>query len=467
MTLNDTATLGTSAQLAFGGQTHTFEGTGEVVFASNSQGFINTTTNTNLTIGAGTITIRGKAGRVGSSGATVVVTNEGTIHSDEPGRIDVRAGGGFTNNATLEASGGGDLRLLDTWTNDATITISGGGTLTLDGDWSNTGTIASTDSVVELDGMFTLSDLGTFNRTGGTVELMGTLDNVSDLALDMTTGDWEMRGGRIEGGAVSGMDGAELIFTSSSGTLNGVTFDAPMNLSASSARVSIENGLTLNDTATLGASAQIAFGGQAHTFEGAGEVVFASASQGFVNTTTNTNLTIGSGMTIRGKAGRVGSSGATVMVTNEGTIHSDEAGRIDVRAGGGFTNNATLEASGGGDLRLLDTWTNGGSIVVGETGTFAAASGLPLTGAGDLSVDIGSSADFGVITVTGLATLAGTLNINRTNGFVPTAGESFVIMTYDSVSGAFDTVNGTSISAGLDFVVSVGANDITLTVVAN
>ena len=52
--------------------------------------------------------------------------------------------------------------------------------------------------MVELDGMFTLSDLGTFNRTGGTVELMGTLDNVSDLALDMTTGDWEMRGGRIE-----------------------------------------------------------------------------------------------------------------------------------------------------------------------------------------------------------------------------------------------------------------------------
>ena len=143
--------------------------------------------------------------------------------------------------------------------------------------------------------MFTLSDLGTFNRTGGTVELMGTLDNVSDLALDMTTGDWEMRGGRIEGGAVSGMDGAELIFTSSSGTLNGVTFDAPMNLSASSARVSIENGLTLNDTATLGTSAQLAFGGQTHTFEGTGEVVFASNSQGFINTTTNTNLTIGAG----------------------------------------------------------------------------------------------------------------------------------------------------------------------------
>ena len=137
------------------------------------------------------------------------------------------------------------------------------------------------------------------------------------------------------------------VFTSSGGTLDNAVVNAPMNLSASSARVSIENGLTLNDTATLGTSAQIAFGGQTHTFEGTGEVVFASNSQGFINTTTNTNLTIGAGITIRGKAGRVGSSGATVVVTNEGTIHSDEAGRIDVRAGGGFTNNATLEASGG------------------------------------------------------------------------------------------------------------------------
>jgi hypothetical protein len=139
-------------------------------------------------------------------------------------------------------------------------------------------------------------------------------------------------------------------------------------------------------------------------------------------------------------------------MTNNGVINSDETGRIDINAGGGWTNSGTLEASGGGELRTAQAWTNNGSIVVGETGTFTANSGLSLAGAGDVSVDIGSATDFGVINVTGAATLAGTLNINLTNAFVPTVGQMFTIMNFDSTSGAFATVNGT--------------DDITLAVVA-
>ena len=62
--------------------------------------------------------------------------------------------------------------------------------------------------------------------------------------------------------------------------------------------------------------------------------------------------------------------------------------------------------------------------------------------------------------------MSGTLNINLTNSFVPTAGQMFTIMNFDSTSGAFGTVNGTDINGSLEFSVNVGATDITLTVVA-
>ena len=51
---------------------------------------------------------------------------------------------------------------------------------------SNTGTITTTDSTVNLGGSFTTAALGTFNRTGGSVNLVGL--QTGNLALDATTG---------------------------------------------------------------------------------------------------------------------------------------------------------------------------------------------------------------------------------------------------------------------------------------
>jgi hypothetical protein len=199
------------------------------------------------------------------------------------------------------------------------------------------------------------------------------------------------------------------------------------------------------------------FNGHTHALEGTGTVVFDSANLGYVNTTSNTDLTIGSDITVRGKAGRVGNANATSSITVDGTIHSDEAGQIEVRSGGGWTNEGTLMASGTGTLRTRDTWSNNGTVEIGETSNMSALSGLPLTGLSIVTIDIGSVSDFGVIDVTGAAALAGVLNINLTGGFSPTTGQMFEIMTYDSMSGAFGTIS----AAG--FTVDVGATAITLT----
>ena len=47
------------------------------------------------------------------------------------------------------------------------------------------------------------ADLGTLNRSGGTVNLTGTLTNTGTLSLDATSGSWVLYGGEIVGGTVA------------------------------------------------------------------------------------------------------------------------------------------------------------------------------------------------------------------------------------------------------------------------
>ena len=70
---------------------------------------------------------------------------------------------------------------------------------------------------MDLGGTFTLADLGTFHRTGGTVNLTGTLNNPGTLALDDTTGSWQLEGGTIAGGTVTTAGAAELVGTALAG----------------------------------------------------------------------------------------------------------------------------------------------------------------------------------------------------------------------------------------------------------
>src|SRR5206468_12590681 len=107
---------------------------------------------------------------------------------------------------------------------------------------------------------FTLASLGTFTRSGGTVNVTGTLNNAgTTLALDATTGSWNLAGGTVSGGTVAlQAGGPQLVMTSAGGTLaGGVTINGNLDLTASGANVSVTGGLTLNGTATLGANARI------------------------------------------------------------------------------------------------------------------------------------------------------------------------------------------------------------------
>jgi hypothetical protein len=83
------------------------------------------------------------------------------------------------------------------------------------------------------------------------------------------------------------------------------------------------------------------------------------------------------------------------------------------------------------------------------------------TAGGSLRIQIGGltpGADFGQLNVSGQATLDGTLTVVLVNGFVPTSGDSFAVLTFGSESGVFATINGD----GPLFTPNYNPNDLTL-----
>jgi len=86
-----------------------------------------------------------------------------------------------------------------------------------------------------------------------------------------------------------------------------------------------------------------------------------------------------------------------------------------------------------------------------------------------LDIDIGgtkSGAQFGLLNISGAASLNGTLNLGLINGFVPTLGSSFDIINFARYTGNFAVVNGTGINSTEHFQVVVNPTNVTLDVVS-
>ena len=251
--------------------------------------------------------------------------------------------------------------------------------------------------------------------------------------------------------------------SATSGTLTGVTLASNISI-GNGQSLAISNGLTLvgGATITLGATSSTTYlyvNGGTQTIGGTGQIVFAGTSS--INRLrlgngAATTLTLGPGVTVRGQGSIDDSSTSTL--TNQGTIQADVSGQTLSVSIGGLTNTGTLAATGGGTLNVNNFASNQGVIrsgagsIVNINGAFTNAS------SGTLRLDIGgtSTSQFGRIAITGAATLAGILELPLVNGFVPTPGNQFQIMTYASRNGGFDAplpagftlnYNGTNLTA--------------------
>jgi len=446
-----------TASIEFFG-TQTLGGDGEVVFEGTSQNNFLTTigggspgTEATLTI-AGGITIHGpQGGTIYSFLANDTIINQGTILADAATTTITATGVPFVNEGSISASLG---------------------TIILDGDWSNpTGRLnLSGSGTFNLAGTFTPASIGTLNRSGGTINVTGFLD-LSDepLALNATTGSFQLLGGSIENGTVTAADGTGLAVPAfSAGFLDAVTLASDIQLQDGAA-LFVTDGLALSGGAKVIFAGDI--GGALHfngtqTLAGNGEVIFGGTanshaifSQGDGTQSSAAILTIGPGITVRGsQSGFIGGSLDFDGVINQGTIIAEGAGNSilledfgqtsgELRlAGGSFNATSTVFLEGGeltGAGVFSGTLQNDGGQVR-PSGRITISGAYTQGNSGALIMEIGGTTpgvQYDQLEVIGDATVGGLLSVDLIGGFIPSSSDVFDVVVTTTGHGAFATVD--------------------------
>jgi len=230
------------------------------------------------TIGSGDgIVNQGVIELTGSGGYLTIDPNDFT----NSGTIDATATGGFltidpttfTNSGTIDAAAAGGFLTIDptTFTNSGTIDLANGvidsTTFTTTASsviaiganselaiytsaWTNVGSITlASGSDLYLTGTTSAASLGSITNSGSAVVIGGTYDNSGQtLNGSGSPGQLTLYGGTISGGTITS---AGVAFTESVGTLSGVTFDGPLNLTSASVAQSVE---LANGTTVVGSS---------------------------------------------------------------------------------------------------------------------------------------------------------------------------------------------------------------------
>jgi RHS repeat-associated protein len=395
MTLNGTVLLGSddghrNGQVFFDG-TQTLGGTGTVrvgQFADSSVFTPVANSFATLTIGLG-ITFQGTTGTIGASQATVV--NEGTILTS--GLAPFNTPNALTllnveNLGTIRASAQAGLRPTGTWSNAGTIRVEGGGLLDLTGTWHNTGVLEAVDATTYFDSVtsaFTLADLGVFHRNGGTVNLLrGTLDNRgTTLALDDTSGPWNLAGGTVPGGTLSTSGSARLLAQNLSTpcTLDGVTVNGTLDLTPTGSALFVAHGLTLNGTLHLAGPNGLVRFTDSSTLDGTGTVLLDGQPADFgiqpiFGPVAGQTLPIGPHVAVRG-GGQFGSGGLVVTeaVIDAGVSGMSFPGGVTVNGAGALVSDpagtvllATKDLLG--NTTNADSFALGGRTVFGDNNAF-------------------------------------------------------------------------------------------------
>ncbi|EXI69311.1 MAG: hypothetical protein AW08_00520 [Candidatus Accumulibacter adjunctus] len=370
MVLNGTISIGANSVLAPQGN-QTISGNGTIVFADGSGSNRLNVEAGNLVIDSG-VTVRGEKGIIGQqafAGGAATLTNNGTIQADVlGGAITLAVNGSTTNNGTLAALNGGTLNL-------------------------NSSIVGNTGSQI-------LSGAGSVVNQNG-VTISGIVN---------TTGSGSFRAN-----------------TSSLNFLDAVTFSGTLDLATAQGVERLTNGLTLNNGVIhIGANSVLAPQGN-QTISGTGTIVFADGNGSNRLNVEAGNLTIGSGITVRGETGVIGQqafAGGAATLTNNGTIQADVAGgTVSLAVNGLTTNNGALAALNGGTLNLNSAVQgNSGSQILAGSGSTVNQNGVTisgdmnLTGAGSFRPNASSNNFLSGVTLSGTLDLASAQGVERIAG---------------------------------------------------
>jgi hypothetical protein len=396
------------------------------------------------------------AGTATIGGSTLV--NQGAISSQTSGRtMTISPTTSFTNQGTLEAKDGGTLSLNGMWSNTGVLNLDGG-TFTLGGNFTTAGL-----------------NLPAFTRNGGTVNVTGTLNNAgATLTLNAATGSWNLVGATISGGVLDlSADGTLLTITSAMNRLTGVTVNGDLFLSVNNSALSIEGGTIFSTAHFKSNDSSLRLAPDSAL---AGSLLFEGPNTGnrpvLMNGSSGT-VTIGSTGELRttsdfGGSASIGSNPfvGNMTLVNQGAIRSQTSGRTVTVNPSSLTNQGTLEAINGGNLSITNFEPNAGLLHTGTGSLISVTGDFTQSAAGAIQVELAGAAasEFGRVTVSGIATLDGTLNLQFANGFEPAVGATFPVLTYASRIGQFGAIIH-NLPAGLTLLPNYGTTSLTLTVV--
>ena len=189
-----------------------------------------------LTVGQN-VTIHGQSGSIVNGFATGSITNQGAINADTSGGTILlgSSNGSVSNQGSIEVINGASLNITNLANQFGATVTATASTLTLSGSINNLGTMTATNSTVNLAGSFSQADLGTFNRSGGTVNVTGMIQG--NVTLDSSTGPWIIAsGGSLANGTLTQNDGVTAGFAPHGGILENETINGDFNLTFASQR---------------------------------------------------------------------------------------------------------------------------------------------------------------------------------------------------------------------------------------
>ena len=186
-----------------------------------------------------------------------------------------------------------------------------------------------------------------------------------------------------------------------------------------------------------------------------------------VNLRDNTTADISSGSTLE-FVNRLHLNGNTLTKTGDGTLMVNSSFNT---GGGTIINNGGVTGGGGTVGGSLDNV--GGTVAPGNSAGVLTINGNYTQGsAATLAIEVegtGAGSGHDQLAVNGSASLVGTLDIQTASEFTPGVGEapgvigdSYIIITADSLSGEFSTVNGRHAGSGIFYNLEYNETNVSL-----
>ena len=399
------------------------------------------------------------------SGAAITFSGSGTLllSNNANNRIYGAAGTeSLTNSSGHTIQGSGQLGLgLLSIVNQGLIVANQSAALTIDPNsdgFTNTGILRATNAAT------LVLQNGVFANTGGTIEAQ------ADSHVDIS-------GATVSGGTLTSIGTGSFHLTNGS-TLSALAISSGSNVELANNDTLHVNGALQNagtiKLLSIGNLTNLVVDVSGATLSGGGTVSLSNNGNNRIYGATSTTTLVNLDNTIAG-AGQIGVN--TLQLDNRATIDANQSGgtlTIDP-SGSGATNTGTMQASGGGILRLQGaTIENTGGLVRAQSGSKVQFDTSTLThgtvdvaAGGTLELDSSTltagslaNANTGVIKTTGGAsTLGGTL-ANAAGGQLQVANNTSLVLQASGTFNNAGTISLNSIGNLTNLIVSGG--DVTL-----